>query len=157
MPIKPALNFFDDVKFYYDLVGADDGDNYDYDPATDEFTAFPALSTMSEINVDKLAVKRTRTLVDHSTANSKYDWQRITKSSFSISIDTKIFLDQQEVVALRSNSKIVFACVDNAASTHFYGVGIVENFDLNYGSPSTLTFTIRSYGAPLKWENLTTP
>ena len=152
---KAAVSLFDDVTFYFDVVGNDDGNNYSYDPATNTFTSFPALSTLTQINIDKFAVKRNRTLVDHSTANSKNDWQRITKTSFTISIDTKLFISDTYLTDLITGSKIVFAGTDHASGVSFHGVGIVENFDINYGSPTTLAFTIRSYGAPLIWTALT--
>ena len=156
---KPAISLFDDVTFYFDVVGADDGANYGYDATTGTYSTFPSIGTMRVLLLDKVSVKRTRTLADHSTANSKYEFKRTVKSTFSITIDTK--LQQTDgsnpvfISELVAGAKIVFACVDNSATSHFYGVGIVENFDINYGSPTTMSFTIGSYGTPLTWEELT--
>ena len=147
---KPGINLFD-TAFYFDVVGGDDGANYGYDPVTDEFTSFPAISTMKSLQLDKVSVKRSRSTVDHSPANSFYEHHRIIKSTFTIQVDTKLQMQDGSsptfIGELTTGSKIVFAGIDTAGTSSFYGVGIIESFDIGYGSPTTLSFSIKSYGA----------
>ena len=114
-------------------------------------SSWPADPGPTTVSVDRLRVARSRTLVDHSTAQSLYDDQRIVKSTFQITIDTKLVRDGADLSILTAPKSIVGLQV-TAQKASFYVTAIVESFDVSYDNPATLSMTLRSCGYPIVWD-----
>ena len=156
---QPALNIQNDIDFYLCVIGNDNGttasgDYYDFD--TDQYQNIPAYDALYwiQLKVDKLTVKKTRTLVDHSTAQQNTEKSRIVKSSFTIQVDTKCSLDGYEIGAIAKsvNNQVVYI-VGLGHNNSFNAMCIVESVDVNYDNPVSFSMTARSYGFPLVWNS----
>jgi hypothetical protein len=118
---------------------------------TDWVTAAWPTEGLVTLSVDSIRVSRTRTLQDHSTAQQNYDKLRVVKSSFTISIETKLLFDGLDLGFLTSGNPVVGLSVTSHKAS-FWVPCIVESFDVSYGNPSTLTMTLRSYGFSIQWD-----
>lgn len=128
-------------------LGADNAENAQKDWIEETWPT----SGVVTLCVDSLKLSRSRTLQDFSTAQQSYDKQRVVKSSFTINIETKLFMDGLDLGWLTGGQQIVGINVTSQKAS-FWVPCIVESFDVTYGSPSTLSATLRSYGFPIQWD-----
>jgi hypothetical protein len=112
---------------------------------------WPASPGPTTVKIDRMRIQRSRTLVDHSTAQDLYDNQRIVKSTFVITLDTKLQNDGAELSIMVATGSIVgLSCTAQKAS--FTVPCLVESFDVSLDNPCTLSMTLRSIGVPIDWD-----
>lgn len=134
-----AINILNDVVFTFEgTTGGDDGN------PTRTGTGSPVT-----FKADTVKYSGNRTLADHGTAQQAVEFNRITKTPESLTVETKLEKKANAALlsALLGTSGVVGNITATATGASIDGVGIVESFEFDYAGPSTLRFTMRQYGS----------
>jgi hypothetical protein len=105
--------------------------------------------TALTFKADKVSIKNTRSVADHSTAQDAAEFNRTTKLPQSISVETKLEKKANAplLTKLLGVEGVVVDFTATSVGGSIEGTGIVEGPEFDYDSPSTLRFTIRQYGS----------
>ena len=148
MPRQSAVSLLNDVVCSIRPLGADNATTVSTDWGNASLWPNTGIVTL---NLDRVRVSRSRTLVDHSTAQQAFDLNRIVKSTFSIQLDTKLLTDGLDLGWLTSSTGQVVGIQVTSPKSSFWVAAVVESFDVSYDNPATLTATLKSYGFPINW------
>lgn len=149
---QTAVHLLEDVVCSIRPLGADNSTTVAIDLGDSETWTETGIVTL---NLDKLRVATSRTLVDHSTAQQKQELNRIVKENFTISIDTKLLADGLDLGWLTTAEGQVVGIHCTSVKSSFWVAALVESFDITYDHPSTLTATLKSYGYSINWDYTT--
>lgn len=138
MTTNGAVNILSDCVFT--IQGTTGGDNGNATRTLD--------GAALTFKADKVSVKNTRSLADHSTAQDAAEFNRTTKLPQSITVETKLEKKANAplLTKLLGTTGVVVAFTATSVGASVEGYGIVEGPEFDYDGPSTLRFTLRQYG-----------
>lgn len=104
---------------------------------------------------DKISVKETVSSADHSTGQDEVENHRKTKSSWEITVETKLYPQTPPstyalLTALRSNDLGKLTVTSTGAGV--VGEGLIMGVNVDYAGPSTLQFSLKSHGVALSYS-----
>lgn len=114
-----------------------------------------SFGTALSFKADTVTVQETTQTSDHSTAQDRVENHRVTKTGWTITVETKLYPQTAPstyslLSSLRSNDLAQMIVTSTGAGVT--GSGVLTDIAVNYAGPSTLKFTLKSHGTPLTYS-----
>lgn len=106
-------------------------------------------SEVITFKADTVTVRESITTADHSTAQDQFEMHRMTKATWDVDVETKLY-NSSLLAALRSNA-LAEIIVTAPTGLGVDAKGIITGVEASYAGPSTMKFSLKCHGSAVTY------